>query len=233
MASTRRRFFMKIAGGSFFMRSIPSSILGFFSKVLPVRTVEKERFKFNKGKGQIEWESGAKTEYRLIVDGMVENSICLSYEDLCSLPRVEQISDFHCVEGWSVSDLKWGGFRFREILNRARPLPKASYVLFHSFGSTGTAPRGQSHYIESLPLSDLLDPKMEILLALTLDGKPLPEDYGAPLRLVSPYDLGYKSIKFLSCIEFIEKERPGWWTLANPIYPTRARVPANRLRKKR
>jgi DMSO/TMAO reductase YedYZ molybdopterin-dependent catalytic subunit len=52
------------------------------------------------------------------------------------------------------------------------------------------------------------------------------------LRLIAPYDLAYKSIKFVTRIEFTQKARPGWWTLANPIYPMEARVPNSRLRKK-
>jgi DMSO/TMAO reductase YedYZ molybdopterin-dependent catalytic subunit len=106
-------------------------------------------------------------------------------------------------------------------------------VLFHSLGTTESTPKGQTHYIESFPLSELLDPDREILLALTLDEKPLPEDNGGPLRLVAPYDLAYKSIKFVSRIEFVKDQRPGWWTLANPIYPMVARVPRNRLRIKK
>ncbi len=214
------------------MASIPSSILGFFIQSLPVRTVEKNRFKFNADKGFIEWENGTNKEYRLVVDGLVEKAASFSYSDLRSFPRVEQVSDFHCVEGWSVPDLKWGGFRFKEIFDRVKPRPNASHVLFHSFGSTGSAPQGQSHYIESLPVSDLLDPGMDVLLALAMNGKPLPEDNGGPVRLIAPYDLGYKSIKFISRVEFVKGERPGWWTLANPIYPVKARVPKNRLRSK-
>lgn len=228
-----RRFFLKIAGGIIYMACIPSSIFGFFVKSLQVRTVEKTRFKFNAGKGLIEWETAVKEEYRLIVDGLVEKPTSFSYADIRSFPRIAQVSDFHCVEGWSVKDLKWGGFRFKDILDRVKPSHDASHVLFHSLGLTESSPKGQSHYIESLPLSDLLDPKREILLVHTMDDQALPEDNGGPLRLIAPYDLGYKSIKFISRIEFIKGERPGWWTLANPIYTVGARVPENRLRTKK
>jgi DMSO/TMAO reductase YedYZ molybdopterin-dependent catalytic subunit len=60
----------------------------------------------------------------------------------------------------------------------------------------------------------------------------LPEEHGAPLRLIAPYNLAYKSIKFISRIEFFRGEQPGWWTLANSIYSIEARVPAQRLRKR-
>jgi DMSO/TMAO reductase YedYZ molybdopterin-dependent catalytic subunit len=227
-----RRLFLKIAGGAIFMAAIPSSVYGFFVKALPVRTVEKGRFKFNTDKGIIEWEERAGEEYRLVVDGRIKEPKAFSYADIKSFSQVEQVSDFHCVEGWSVKDIKWGGFRFREIMDRVEPKPNADHILFHSFGKTDYEPEGQNHYIESFPLSELLDPEREILLALAMDGRPLPEDNGGPLRLIAPFDLAYKSIKFVTRIEFVKGERRGWWTMANPIYTVRARVPENRLRKK-
>lgn len=227
-----RRLFLKIVGGVIFMAAFPSSVYGFFVKSLPVRTVEKGRFKFNTDKGLIEWEKGPAEEYRLVVDGLVKEPKSFSYAEIKAFTRVEQISDFHCVEGWSVKDLKWGGFRFREIMDRIEPDPAADHILFHSFGTTDYTPQGQTHYIESFPLSELLDPEREIIMVLTMDNQPLPEDNGGPLRVIAPYDLAYKCIKFVTRIEFIKGQRAGWWTLANPIYTIEARVPENRLRKK-
>jgi DMSO/TMAO reductase YedYZ molybdopterin-dependent catalytic subunit len=226
-----RRLILKMTGGMFFMPSFPTSIFDFFVKPLPVRTVEQTRFKFDAGTGFIEWENKPKEEYRLLVDGMVKEARRYSYADLRAFPQVEQISDFHCVEGWSVKDLVWGGFRFKEILNRVDPARETTHVLFHSLGMTGSSPKGQSHYIESMPLEELLDPARDSLLVLAMDRKPLPEQYGGPLRLIAPYDLGYKSIKFVTRIEFVKGSRPGWWTLANPVYTIEARVPQNRLRR--
>jgi len=227
-----RRLFLKLAGGVTFMASIPSSLSGSFIKALPVRTVEKTRFKFNTGNGLIEWEQGTKEEYRLLVDGLAKGSKSFSYAEILSFPRIEQVSDFHCVEGWSVKDLRWRGFRFSEIMNRIVLQKDATHVLFHSLGITESSPHGQSHYIESFPVSELIDAGREILLAHTMNGSPLPEEHGSPLRLITPYDLAYKSIKFISRIEFIKGERAGWWTLANPIYAIEARVPKSRLRQK-
>jgi DMSO/TMAO reductase YedYZ molybdopterin-dependent catalytic subunit len=226
-----RRAFLRLTGGTAIMASISSTASCSNAKALPVRTVEKNGFKFDPVNGFIEME-GKKEPYRLIVDGLVKEPRSFSYPDIKSFPQVEQISDFHCVEGWSIRDLKWGGFRFREILNRIEPSPDATHVLFHAFGITESSPKGQSHYIESLPLSELIDPKRDIILALDLDGQPLPEENGSPLRLIAPYDLAYKSIKFIKRIEFIKGPQPGWWTLANPIYPRVARVPKARLERR-
>jgi len=213
------------------MATVPATIAGFFMKTLPVRTVEKDTFEFDPESGLIKI-GGDRKPYSLVVDGLIREPRSFSYDAIKSFPQVEQVSDFHCVEGWSVQEIRWGGFRFKEILKGIELKPEADYVLFHSFGTTEHKPEGQSHYIESLPLKELLDPNKEILLALTMDGRPLPEDHGAPLRLISPYDLGYKSIKFITRIEFVKKERPGWWTLANPAYPVVARVPERRLRRR-
>jgi DMSO/TMAO reductase YedYZ molybdopterin-dependent catalytic subunit len=105
-------------------------------------------------------------------------------------------------------------------------------VVFHALGNTSDRPEGMDHYVESFPLKDLVDPTRNYLLALDLDNKPLSDDHGAPLRIVAPYDIGYKSIKYVTRIEFTKESSPGWWTLANPIYPVNAPVPASRLRTK-
>jgi DMSO/TMAO reductase YedYZ molybdopterin-dependent catalytic subunit len=227
-----RRLFFKITGGIIFMAGVPSSMYAFFIDRLPERTVEKGNFRFNTDTAQIEWEGGKKEQYQLVVNGLVKEEKGFSYEELKSFPQVDQVSDFHCVEGWSVKDIKWGGFRFKEIISRVEPLPKATHIVFQSFGKTGSAPKGQDHYIESFPISELLEPEREIILVLRMNNNPLPEEHGAPLRLIAPYDLAYKSIKFISGIEFFRGEQPGWWTLANPIYSIEARVPAHRLRKR-
>jgi DMSO/TMAO reductase YedYZ molybdopterin-dependent catalytic subunit len=225
-----RRAFLQLTGGTALMASIPSTAESSNIMTLPIRTVEKNKFKFDAINGIIEWEK-KKEPYRLIVDGLVKEPRSYSYSDIKSFVQVEQASDFYCVEGWSLKDLQWGGFRFKEIMNRIEPDKEATHVLFHSFGITESSPKGQNHYIESFPLSELLDPGRDILMALSADNRPLPEEHGGPLRLIAPYDLAYKGIKFISRIEFIKGARPGWWTLANPIYTIVARVPASRLRR--
>lgn len=211
--------------------ALPTSIWAFFMDKLYVRTVEKDDFVFENN--SILWKSVKKsTPYALIIGGLVENKTQLAFKDLLNLPQVTQDSDFHCVEGWSVKDLVWQGIRFEQIVKIAKPVAEAKYALFHALGETDSAPHGQRHYIECLPIEHLLNPGKECLLAITMNGKPLTHEHGAPLRLISPYDLGYKSIKYVCGIDFIKTAQAGWWTLANPIYPSNAPVPASRLRKK-
>ncbi len=226
-----RRLFLKVCAALAAVGAIPGALRAFFVKELEVRTVEKENFRFDAATGMIAWKGKGKEPYSLIVDGLVDRSARLSYRELQALPQVSQSSAFHCVEGWSVKDVRWGGFRFEELTKRVKPRPEARFVIFHALGNTTSRPGGLDHYRECLPLSELLDPARKALLALTMNGKPLPHDHGAPLRSVVPLQLGYKGAKFVARIEFARESVPGWWTLANPIYPTDAPVPPERLGK--
>ena len=116
-------------------------------------------------------------------------------EELGELPRVEQVSDFHCVTTWSKRGLQWGGFRFRDfyeaiVVPKAVPQPGADLVVL----------RSQDGYEQSLPLEDLLAP--DVLLADRLDGRSLSIAHGAPIRLVAPAHYGYKNLKHVCSIEF-------------------------------
>lgn len=230
--SLTRRFFLKTAVLSSCLLSLPASAWAFFISRFPIRTVEEETFGFDPSTGRVQFEGGKSSEpYSLLVDGLVGQKIRLSYHELMALPKIEQVSDFHCVEGWSVKDIRWGGIRFEEIVKRVRPKEKAGYAVFHSLGGTRSKPGGLGHYIESMPLKDLLAGERQCLLALYQDGKPLTHEHGAPLRLICPLELGYKSIKYVTRIELSDRQEPGWWTRANPIYPVNAPVPKHRLRK--
>jgi DMSO/TMAO reductase YedYZ molybdopterin-dependent catalytic subunit len=115
-------------------------------------------------------------------------------DELATLPRVDQISDLHCVTTWSKCGLSWSGFRFRDFYQaivepRAVPQPGASLVVL----------RSQDGYSQSLPLEDLMAP--DVLLADRLGGQPLSIAHGAPLRLVAPAHYGYKNIKHVCAIE--------------------------------
>lgn len=131
---------------------------------------------------------------RLAVSGDVEHAIEVGAQ-LQALPRVEQISDFHCVTTWSVLDLRWSGYRFRDfyeqiVLPMAQPKSNATFVVL----------KGQDGFRTCMQLSDLL--AENVLLADTLNGAPLNIAHGAPLRLIAPAHYGYKNMKHLAAIEF-------------------------------
>lgn len=195
----------------------------------PTRTVEKNTFRFDAASGEVVWKNGRRERYRLTLDGLVEAPVRLAYADLRALPQVRRTADFHCVEGWSVLDAPWGGVSFRDLFATVRVKPQAKFAVFHSLGETDPV-GGLTHYVESFPLADLLNPALGGLLALDLENAPLSDQRGAPARVISPFDLAYKSIKFVTRVEFTAAAQEGWWTRANPIYPVHAPVEKRRLR---
>lgn len=227
-----RRLLLKTAAFFWIVLAIPKTVWSFFIRKMETRTVEKETFLFDPINGTLQWSNkpAVKEPYWLTVEGLVKEPKRFSYKDLQSFPQIIQTSDFHCVEGWSVKDIQWGGIRFTEIAKAVKPKQEARYVVFHSLGKTQELGPGIDHYVESLPLDKLLDPAKKCLLALTMDGKPLTFDRGSPLRVVSPYDLGYKGSKYVTRIVFSAEQTSGWWTRANPIYPVDAPVSVHQLK---
>jgi len=208
---------------------LPACARAVIAERFPTRTVERPEFGFDSARGEVVWSDGRREGYVLTLDGLVSEPVRLSYGDLRALPQVRRTADFHCVEGWSVTDAVWGGVEFRDLFARVALLPTARFAVFHSLGHTEQVD-GLTHYVESLPLVDLLNPELGALLALDLEGAPLPDQRGAPARVVSPFDLAYKSIKFVTRVEFSAEAVPGWWTRANPVYPIHAPVEKSRLR---
>jgi DMSO/TMAO reductase YedYZ molybdopterin-dependent catalytic subunit len=135
----------------------------------------------------------------LTTDGEVENPQKLSWEDILKLPKVESISDFHCVETWSVPNCKWEGIRFKQIVKLVKPKPQAKYVSFYCADG----------YSTSLSLEELSGD--DVLLAYKLDGNMLEEGTGAPLRLVVPSKYAYKSAMWLTQIRFTTEKEIGYW----------------------
>jgi DMSO/TMAO reductase YedYZ molybdopterin-dependent catalytic subunit len=135
----------------------------------------------------------------LTIDGEVENPLKLNWEGILELPKVESVSDFHCVESWSVLNCRWEGARFKQIMELVKPKPNAKYVSFYCADG----------YSTSLSLEELLGD--DILLAYKLDGNLLEEGLGAPLRLVVPSKYAYKSAMWITRIKFTEKKEMGYW----------------------
>jgi DMSO/TMAO reductase YedYZ molybdopterin-dependent catalytic subunit len=138
--------------------------------------------------------------WSLKIDGLVERPVELSYADLRALPRAEQVTDFHCVTGWSVQNVHWGGVRFRDLLALARPLPSATAIRFVSL---------EEPYEDSLTLAQAL--QGDVMLAHELDGAPLSRPHGAPARVVIPEMYGYKGVKWLTRMELVAKQPTGYW----------------------
>ncbi|MGB7189133.1 MAG: molybdopterin-dependent oxidoreductase [Acidobacteriaceae bacterium] len=150
-----------------------------------------------------EWKRLAANEFhdfKLKVGGLVENPVELSLADIEKLGEVDHITMHHCIQGWS-GIAKWGGLPMEKLIELVRPKPEAGTVAFYSFGP---ALYGGDYY-DTQSMENVLKP--QCLLATRMNGERLPEVYGAPLRLRVENQLGYKMVKWIARIEFIESEK--------------------------
>jgi DMSO/TMAO reductase YedYZ molybdopterin-dependent catalytic subunit len=137
--------------------------------------------------------------WTLTIDGEIERPSKLSWNDILKLPGVESVSDFHCVEGWSVLGCRWEGFRFKHIVDLVRPKETAKFVSFECADG----------YTTALSLQEVLAD--DVLLAYKLDRNLLEEGLGAPLRLVVPNKYAYKSAMWITRIKFTSRKEMGYW----------------------
>jgi DMSO/TMAO reductase YedYZ molybdopterin-dependent catalytic subunit len=137
-------------------------------------------------------------DYQLQVRGLVVNPLSLSLSALRALPSRTQITRHDCVEGWSAIG-KWKGVPLGSVLKLATVLPQARYVVFHCADSLGSVEADT--YYESIDLLDAFHP--QTILAYELNGKPLPVQNGAPLRLRLERQLGYKQAKYIVGIDVV------------------------------
>lgn len=135
------------------------------------------------------------------IGGALTKAVTLSVADLAKLPRQELRADFHCVAGWSATDLLWEGVAF-EALYRVlvEPLLVADAPISH------VVFEGLDRYQSLVLLEDAL--AADVLIADRLDGRPLDGEHGAPVRLVSPGQYGFVSTKHLCRIEFHTSQPP-------------------------
>jgi DMSO/TMAO reductase YedYZ molybdopterin-dependent catalytic subunit len=139
-------------------------------------------------------------QWRLRIDGLVENPGTFSLRDLRGLPQAQQTSTFHCVTGWTVRDVHWAGVRFKDLLALVRPKPGAHALRFVS---------AERPYEDSLTIEQALAP--DAMLAFAMDRKPLTRPHGAPARVVIPQMYGYKGVKWLERIELVARQPTGYW----------------------
>ena len=131
--------------------------------------------------------------------GLVEHEVAWTWEEFQRLPRVELVSDVHCVTHWSLLDNRWEGVHIREILKHVRVKPGAIAVMIHA----------DPDYTTNLLLQELMDD--DVLLALKRNGRDLEPDHGGPCRLVVPKLYFWKSAKWVRAFEFMDVNAPGFW----------------------
>ena len=117
--------------------------------------------------------------------------------------KTTQTTLHHCIQGWS-GIAEWGGVRFAELVQLVRPKPAAQRVVFHSFGDGVDFATGESlrRYYDSLSITNALH--LQTLLAYEMNGGALSRLHGAPLRLRVENQLGFKMVKWIKSIEFVE-----------------------------
>jgi DMSO/TMAO reductase YedYZ molybdopterin-dependent catalytic subunit len=205
-----RRDFMAVAGGSIVSIGLP----GIFVKVLNTenQALASElrpdgRWRIPPGQhavkvlpsmGQIQTDVNVP-EWRLDINGEVENPLTLSFSDLMELKQTTQICDVHCVTRWTLLDSRWQGISMKTIMELVQVKKGAGFVIFEATGG----------YTSSIPLHEAY--KDNVLLAHGFFDQPLPHDHGAPLRVLIPDLYFYKSVKWLQRIRFVIADEPGYY----------------------
>lgn len=171
--------------------------------------------------------------WQLRVEGLVRNPKVFDIDDLIrSMPLEERLYRFRCVEAWAMA-VPWTGFPFSALIKVVEPKSDARFVKLTTFLDR-TVAVGQLRfwlpwpYVEGLTMEEAMN---ELTILVTgIYGKPLPKQHGAPVRLITPWKYGFKSIKSIVSIEFV-KERPntfweilgpseyGFWANVNPEFP--------------
>ena len=156
------------------------------------------------------------SRWTLSVEGAVRHPQKLSLSNVLAMPRISQVSRMKCGECWSAA-AKWDGIHLSSLMELANPEPRAQWVHF------GCA----DGYHESMPVQDLLQER--VVLVHHMNDQILPDDYGAPLRLMVPFRYGYKSAKAIVRIEFAAEELPGYWSTVS-IYSKHGKIRPGRDR---
>ena len=141
----------------------------------------------------------APDNWMLVVGGLVARPSVFSLDQLMRMPRTGMRVRHHCVEGWSAV-AEWHGVALRELAKTVGASRDAQYVEFRSF---------DNGYYSTWDIESSLHP--QTILAYGMNGKTLDPGHGAPLRLYSPVKLGYKTVKYLTEVNFLANRTGGYW----------------------
>ncbi|HRI20936.1 MAG TPA: molybdopterin-dependent oxidoreductase [Panacibacter sp.] len=150
--------------------------------------------------------------WQLIIDGEVENPVTLNWDDFMALPQTQDTSDFHCVTTWSKLNMNWKGVCILDLAALVQPKETATHILCY----------GYDDYTTNISLEEALKP--DVLLVHTAEEEPLAAEHGGPVRMITPQLYAWKGSKWISRIEFLAKNKPGFWEkrgYSNTAYPWR------------
>jgi len=137
--------------------------------------------------------------FRLDIDGAVHRPLSLRLDEFMALPQADSVSDMHCVTQWSRYDNHWRGVAARTVIEAVQPHSDAAHVLLH----------GADGYATNLRL-DQFD-QADVFLVHSWEGAPISAEHGGPVRALIPRLYLWKSAKWINRIEFLVRDRPGFW----------------------
>ncbi len=140
-----------------------------------------------------------REDWKLCIDGLVENPVSLDFPAFLALPQCTSLSDIHCVTKWSRYDNYWQGVSSRELIGLVRPKAEARHVIFHAHDGYTT---NVTHDVFAAD---------DVLLAHMWEGYPMTRNHGGPVRVVIPRYYFWKSVKWVKRIEFSRDDKPGFW----------------------
>lgn len=133
------------------------------------------------------------------ISGLVKEERTINYTEFMALPRVKVFSDIHCVTGWSRLNNWWEGVSTSTIQELVDILPEAQYVMVHA----------EHRFTTNLSFPDFFAD--DVLFAVKHDGHPLTPEHGCPVRLIVPRLYFWKSAKWVTGVEFMAEDKPGFW----------------------
>jgi DMSO/TMAO reductase YedYZ molybdopterin-dependent catalytic subunit len=154
----------------------------------------------------------AKDQWRLQIDGEVENPVILKWEDFMALPQVEDCSDFHCVTTWSKLNMPWVGVRLIDLAALVQPKENVRHIMCYGYDT----------YSTNVNIEEALKP--DVLLAHTVYNEPLALEHGGPVRMITPQLYAWKGSKWIKKITFLNQNKKGFWEergYSNTAYPWR------------
>ena len=231
-----RRKFMQMAGGATLAALMPSTVwaneklfashnatYNLKDELTPYKDVTTYNNFYEFGTSKEDPANNAKglktRPWSIVVDGEVKKPKTFDIEELLKMaPLEERVYRFRCVEAWSMV-IPWIGFPLNELIKRVEPTSNAKYVEFISLQDQEQMPGQKSSvldwpYREGLRIDEAMHPLT--LLTMGLYGELLPNQNGAPVRVVVPWKYGFKSPKSIVQIRFTEKQPISSWMQAGP-----------------
>ncbi|MGH2267367.1 protein-methionine-sulfoxide reductase catalytic subunit MsrP [Campylobacter taeniopygiae] len=225
----KRRKFLKLGVGALVSSTLISSKLSAFNFIkdknsnnlkisdeeLATNYVNFYEFSTDKKRTVVLAQNFNTQNWKIEISGEIEKPITLNMEDILKFPLEERIYRFRCVETWSMV-VPWIGFELRHLIAKVKPTQKAKFIKFTTLFDKNQFPDQDAlfpsidyPYVEGLRMDEAMHPLT--LLAVGMYKKPLKSQNGAPIRLVVPWKYGFKSIKSIVKIEFVEKQPLTTW----------------------